>query len=72
VSLVAKGPTAAEELRAIREGLGLSQLAMAKAIDTPHRTYQRWEAGESRVPAEPLLAAYKLRDAEAKKKKRGA
>lgn len=42
---------------------------MAAAIETPFRTYQRWEGEGSRVPADALLAAQKLRDAKLKKGK---
>jgi transcriptional regulator with XRE-family HTH domain len=40
---------------------------MAAAVGTSFRNYQRWESGETRVSAEALLAAYKLRDAKRKR-----
>lgn len=35
-----------EELRRIREGLGLSRRALARRIGVAPRTIARWEAGE--------------------------
>ena len=57
-----------ELLRALREGLGLSQIDMAKAIRTPHRTYTRYETGETKkVPAGVLMRAQALALRKAKK-----
>lgn len=39
-----------EELAAIRGRLGLSQVAMARALGVGRRTYTRWELGEIPVP----------------------
>jgi len=40
----------AAQLAKIREAFGLSSIQMAKLLNAPHRTYWRWEKGDSRVP----------------------
>jgi len=39
-----------EELKKIRERLGLSIRQMSEILDTPYRTYQDWELGNRRIP----------------------
>lgn len=40
------------EIIAAREGLDITTKAeMARILDTPYRTYQDWELGNSRPPA---------------------
>lgn len=39
-----------QELRAIRKLLGLNRVAMAQALHTPYKTYEKWETGVSRIP----------------------
>ena len=39
-----------EELKESRLRMGLSQKAMAEALNTPYRTYQDWELGNRRIP----------------------
>ncbi|MFB9776896.1 helix-turn-helix domain-containing protein [Brevibacterium otitidis] len=40
-----------EQFRVIREGLGLSQHEMSQRLAVQQRTVQRWEAGDTPVPA---------------------
>lgn len=40
---------AAEEVRAAREAVGLSQTAAAELIHSTLRTWQDWEAGKARM-----------------------
>jgi DNA-binding transcriptional regulator YiaG len=49
-------PTAAEEVRAIRERLGLTAAELAKRLGVTTRAVQHWEAGTR----EPGGAALKL------------
>lgn len=42
--------TAAEQIRALRAGTGLSQAAFAARFKIPKRTYEAWEAGERTPP----------------------
>ena len=47
-----EGPTITGiELQARREALGLSQVALAKALSVAQTTVSRWESGASRVPS---------------------
>lgn len=39
------------EMRAILEGVGLSQAALARELGVSYRTVKRWAAGTSRIPA---------------------
>ena len=48
-----------DEFRAARKALGLTQAAMAAALESDLRTVQRWEAGERGVPG-PVKVAIRL------------
>ena len=39
-----------EELKALREALGASQAALARALGVGERQVRRWLAGDARVP----------------------
>ncbi len=39
-----------KELKKIRNDLGMTQKALAEALNTPFRTLQDWEYGKRRIP----------------------
>lgn len=45
-----------QELTVIRIQLGLKPGEMAKALNTPRRTFQEWESGGRRIPGVVLVA----------------
>lgn len=47
------------EVRAAREALGLTQLALAAALECTPRSVQMWEAGDRNVPG-PARVALRL------------
>jgi DNA-binding transcriptional regulator YiaG len=49
----------ADEFRAALEGLGLSQVAAAQALEVDARTVRRWALGEREVPG-PVRVALRL------------
>jgi DNA-binding transcriptional regulator YiaG len=50
------------EVRAAREALGLTQQALAEALECAPRTVQMWEAGDRNVPGPARVAlAFMLR-----------
>lgn len=50
----------AEQLKDIRQSLGLNITQMAKALNTPRGTYLKWERGERRVPGVIEIAVVTL------------
>ena len=40
----------ADELKQARKALGLSQMALSRALGVDGRTVRRWEAGDSIIP----------------------
>lgn len=53
-------PNIANEIRAIRDRLGLTLDAMAKKLKVTGRTIWNWENNKSKVPAEKWEAIKKL------------
>ena len=51
-----------EELRAIREELGLKQYEAPKLFGVALLTYKRWELGTSKIPGPAVILARKYRD----------
>ena len=49
------------QLKQARLALGLSIAEMAKALNTPYRTYQDWELGNRRVPGIVAVAVEALK-----------
>jgi DNA-binding transcriptional regulator YiaG len=49
----------ADEFRAALDGLGLSQVAAAQALEVDARTVRRWALGEREVPG-PVRVALRL------------
>lgn len=49
-----------DELRAIRETLGLSQAAFAKLVGVTQPTIWRWETGRARIPVAAMHLARSL------------
>ena len=39
-----------DQLKEARLALGLTQVKMAEALNTPFKTYVKWEQGDRRVP----------------------
>lgn len=58
-----KSSITADDLRAIRVGLGMTQTALAEALGVGHRTVVGWERGEVQIPrlAELALETVKRR-----------
>jgi DNA-binding transcriptional regulator YiaG len=54
----------AEEFRAALDGLGLSQIAAAEALDVDPRSVRRWATGERSIPG-PVRVALRLMAASA-------
>jgi DNA-binding transcriptional regulator YiaG len=52
----------AEELRAIREELGLKQYEAPKLFGVALLTYKRWELGDRKIPGPAVILARKYRD----------
>jgi DNA-binding transcriptional regulator YiaG len=51
-----------EELRAIREELGLKQYEAPKLFGVALLTYKRWELGDRKIPGPAVILARKYRD----------
>jgi DNA-binding transcriptional regulator YiaG len=49
-----------EEIRAARLRAGLTQVEAAKWVGVTSRTWQRWEAGHSRIPKAVLMVLERL------------
>jgi len=49
-----------EEIRTARLRAGLTQVEAAKWVGVTSRTWQRWEAGESRIPKAVLMVLERL------------
>lgn len=49
------------ELKSARQSLGLTITAMAKVLNTPRGTYQKWENGERRVPGMIVVALKQIK-----------
>ena len=45
-----------KELKQARLRLGLTMAAFARLLETPYRTYQSWEYGETPVPGAAKVA----------------
>jgi DNA-binding transcriptional regulator YiaG len=58
-----------EELKKIRDDLGMTQKALSEALNTPFRTLQDWEYGKRRIPGilEIALACLKKKGGEVRK-----
>lgn len=51
-----------EELRAIREELGLKQYEAPELFGVALTSYKRWELGERKIPGPVVILARKYRD----------
>jgi transcriptional regulator with XRE-family HTH domain len=62
-------PLPKELLRTARAATGMTQEAFAAAVGVPHRSYTRYETGETKkVPAEVVIKAQALAARRTKKK----